>query len=70
MRGGIIWMSRIDRIISGEDPGEPARIPLEVCDAIIAANNARNVTGPSRHILRSSKQERGHQRMARAAFGG
>ena len=29
-------MPKVDRIISGEEPGEPGCIPLQVCDAIIA----------------------------------
>ena len=34
------WLPRVDRIISGEDPGEPGCIPLAVFDAIIAAGRA------------------------------
>ena len=31
------WMFRVDRLITGEEPGEPGYIPLEVCDAIIGS---------------------------------
>jgi hypothetical protein len=31
------WMPRVDRVITGEEAGEPGGIPLEVCDAIIAS---------------------------------
>ena len=31
------WVPRVDRLITGEEPGEPGYIPLEVCDAIIAS---------------------------------
>jgi hypothetical protein len=31
------WMPRVDRLITGEEAGEPGGIPLAVCDAIIAS---------------------------------
>jgi hypothetical protein len=31
------WVPRVDRLITGEEPGEPGHIPLDVCDAIIAS---------------------------------
>jgi hypothetical protein len=31
------WIPRVDRLISGEEPGEPGYIPLEVCDYIVAS---------------------------------
>jgi hypothetical protein len=31
------WMPKVDRLITGEEAGEPSGIPLEVCDAIIAS---------------------------------
>ncbi len=31
------WEERIDRLISGADPGEPGCIPIEVLDAVPAS---------------------------------
>jgi hypothetical protein len=31
------WMLRVDRLITGEEAGEPGGIPLQVCDAIVGS---------------------------------
>ena len=41
------WMPRVDRIISGEEPGEPGCIPLQVLDAIIADSRGSELSKQS-----------------------
>lgn len=41
------WFARIERMVSGEEPGTPGCIPLEVVDAYIASATAQPECSPA-----------------------